>query len=1037
MLRYYLSCGLLILSACVLHAQSIATEMEVYEFSDGLSHRNVFRIRQDQTGMIWMATINGLNSFDGYQFRHYHPESEEGQLPAEMVSDLALSNEGNLLLASPDFLTLFKPSTRRTQPKKIKPGDLVRRESLVPHNLCQSGNTIWCTIYDEKDGSNWLAKYEQDSLYRLRLLPGATIRRPLLSWQNELVMVAVENQLDYLNNQGQITHSEFIHNKGGSVIGIAALSVQDNELWILLEDGSIYRKRQTTDTPELWGKVPFVKAQASLSSLMIEDDGDVWVGGRGILWYYDHWQRNWVDYDEAIRQELRNTCTYRQILKDHSGTIWLATDFGALKITQSDRLFDHYLSGGSEYCSNVYCSTRGMTEDEQGNLYISYYNSIHVLDQSNQTLRPLFPRQDFFNYPFGLAYAEGALFTGNGIRIDLDKLEQRQLFPADNKDLGVVIVDESGAVWFGFEQKLFRYFPKDDRLEELRFGQDSLIKGTISYLFESVQDGIIWVATLDNGLYALDRNQGIQAHYHTGKDSPIPLPHQQINAVWSGAEGELWLGTAAGLVHLDLIEARRKTYTTSSGLPNNFINGILPEGDSCLWVSTDNGLSRMSIHNGQTLNFTTADGLTANEFNRNSFFRARNGRLYFGGLNGVNGFLPDERYQQLKEKRRKTPLVLTTFSYLDGAGDSLREFWREDTEVDAPFQLSHRDRMFTAAFALLDYRNPTENTFQYFLEGYEEEWSEPSTVPMVRFSDLSPGKYTLHVRARAGQEAWGVEELTIPIHIRPALYQRAWFWPLMILIGALAVGGVMQYRVYALQSRREELEKEVAIRTHELEEEKQKSEALLLNILPVELATELKKNGFAKAKRHEQVTVMFSDFKGFTAISKQLEPEELVAEIDLCFRAFDEITERHGLEKIKTIGDAYLLVGGISDVAHHQAQKVVLAALEIQEFMSAIAVERRLHDRHFFEARIGIHTGPLVAGIVGIKKFAYDIWGDTVNIASRMETNGIAGRVNLSADTYELVKETFRCTHHGNYQENNTNLEMYLVEEYLKPHPRR
>ncbi|MEZ4985905.1 MAG: adenylate/guanylate cyclase domain-containing protein [Saprospiraceae bacterium] len=210
--------------------------------------------------------------------------------------------------------------------------------------------------------------------------------------------------------------------------------------------------------------------------------------------------------------------------------------------------------------------------------------------------------------------------------------------------------------------------------------------------------------------------------------------------------------------------------------------------------------------------------------------------------------------------------------------------------------------------------------------------------------------------------------------------------------------------------------------------EKQKSEALLLNILPAELAHELKENGYAKARRHEQVTVMFSDFKGFSRISGLLEPEELVAEIDLCFRAFDEITERHGLEKIKTIGDAYLLVGGISEKAADQARKVVMAALEIQEFMQAISVERMLHHQHFFEARIGIHTGPLVAGIVGIKKFAYDIWGDTVNIASRMETNGQVGKVNISEETKELVKDDFHFVPNGWYIEHNTRIAMYVVE---------
>ncbi|MEO0725498.1 MAG: adenylate/guanylate cyclase domain-containing protein [Bacteroidota bacterium] len=1031
MLRFCLSSCLYLMLSVAVYGQGLSTELEVYEFSDGLSHRNVFKVVQDQTGLIWLATINGLNSFDGYQFRHYNPNTETGRLPAEMVADIALQENGQLVLASPDFLTYFDPVQHTADGHQIKPGQLARREAFAPHNLCFQDDVIWCTIFDEVDGTNWLARFENDSLQRLRLLPGVSTRRPFLEWQGQLIMATTGNQLDYLVADGTVSETERIESGRGNTIGVAALAQQDETLWILMEDGKLYQKNTTAEAAKLWGKIPFVTAEAQLGALLIEEDGDIWVGGRGVLWYYDHWQRNWVDYDDAIRQELRNTCTYRQIFRDRSGTIWLATDFGALKITQSDRLFDHYLSGGSDYCSNVYCSTRGMAEDERGNLYISYYNSIHVLDQNSQNIRPLFPRKDYFNYPFGLAYAAGALYTGNGLRIDLQNLEQERIFPADNKDVGVVILDRQGILWFGYEQQLYRYYPLERRLEEFFLANGARIEGSISYLYEPPNGTHLWVGTIENGVYRLERNGRISAHFHAGEGSLIRLPHQQINSIWSPKPDELWLGTGAGLVSLDLEHKQRQVYTIKNGLPNSFINGILSEGDSCLWISTDNGLARFSLQDQQILNFSIEDGLTANEFNRNSYLKASNGRLYFGGLNGVNGFLPDERYRRSKDQRRNTPLVLTTFSYLDGAADSVRELLREEAEVADAFELSYRDRMFTAAFALLDYRNPSGNTFQYYLEGYEEEWSEPSTVPMVRFSDLSPGDYTLHVRARAGTSDWTSEELTIPIHIQPAVYQRAWFWPLMILLGIIAVGGVMQFRLYALQKRREELETEVALRTRQLEEEKHKSEALLLNILPVELAEELKLNGFAKAKRHEQVTVMFSDFKGFTAISKQLEPEELVAEIDLCFRAFDEITERHGLEKIKTIGDAYLLVGGISEKAEDQAKRVVLAALEIQEFMAAIAVERKLQGRHFFEARIGIHTGPLVAGIVGIKKFAYDIWGDTVNIASRMETKGMAGRVNLSAETYQLVQHDFSFTPYGQYQENLTELDMYLVEEYL------
>ncbi len=185
--------------------------------------------------------------------------------------------------------------------------------------------------------------------------------------------------------------------------------------------------------------------------------------------------------------------------------------------------------------------------------------------------------------------------------------------------------------------------------------------------------------------------------------------------------------------------------------------------------------------------------------------------------------------------------------------------------------------------------------------------------------------------------------------------------------------------------------------------EKKRSDELLLNILPAEVAEELKENGSAKAREFERATILFTDFKGFTSISEQLTPAELVDELNTCFMVFDRIVTQRGIEKIKTIGDAYMAVGGLPDPRTSTAADVVHAALEMQDFMTARKAERDAQGLPAFQMRAGIHTGPVVAGIVGVKKFAYDIWGDTVNTASRLESSGEVGRVNISEATYRLV----------------------------------
>ena len=193
-----------------------------------------------------------------------------------------------------------------------------------------------------------------------------------------------------------------------------------------------------------------------------------------------------------------------------------------------------------------------------------------------------------------------------------------------------------------------------------------------------------------------------------------------------------------------------------------------------------------------------------------------------------------------------------------------------------------------------------------------------------------------------------------------------------------------------------------------IEIEKDRSENLLLNILPAEVASELKEKGRSDARHFEHVSVLFSDFVGFTDLSATLTPAQLVQEIDECFKAFDEIMTRHELEKIKTIGDAYMAAGGLTEDEDTLAAEVVLAALEMQNFIEARLKMKSEKQEPAFRMRVGIHTGPVVAGIVGVKKFQYDIWGDTVNTASRMESHGAAGRVNISNDTYQLIKDDSR-----------------------------
>jgi len=217
-----------------------------------------------------------------------------------------------------------------------------------------------------------------------------------------------------------------------------------------------------------------------------------------------------------------------------------------------------------------------------------------------------------------------------------------------------------------------------------------------------------------------------------------------------------------------------------------------------------------------------------------------------------------------------------------------------------------------------------------------------------------------------------------------------------------------------------------------LDKQKVEIEGLLLNILPAEVADELQKTGVATPRYYEKATVLFTDFKSFSQLADDLSPQEVVTELNECFVAFDDIIEKYNLEKIKTIGDSYMCAGGIPTEDDDHIIKMIEASLEIQEFTRDRNQKRIALNLPPWDIRIGVNTGPLVAGVVGKKKYAYDIWGGTVNVASRMESNGEAGRVNISAATYEFIKDKYACTHRGKiYAKNIGDIDMYFVDHAL------
>jgi class 3 adenylate cyclase len=343
--------------------------------------------------------------------------------------------------------------------------------------------------------------------------------------------------------------------------------------------------------------------------------------------------------------------------------------------------------------------------------------------------------------------------------------------------------------------------------------------------------------------------------------------------------------------------------------------------------------------------------------------------------------------------------------------------------------LQHQQNGLKFEFAAPSFEDDSRTQYQVELQGLDRTWSAWNSQTQEEYTNLFEGNYTFRVRARdlfgnlSGEDSFG-------FRVFPPWYRTWWAYLLDLILFSAAVWLFLKWRLVALAERNRKLEAVVEIRTDEIRKQRDeikvqeaKTNALLLNILPERVAEELRSTGTVKPVACDDITVCFTDFVGFTLSSEKLSPSALVTALHSYFTEFDAIVDRYGLEKLKTIGDSYMFVSGLPVSRPSHAVDAVLAALEIVE-----VVKNLVHAGPAWRVRVGLHSGPVVAGVVGVRKFAFDIWGPTVNFASRFESSSWPNHVNFSTHTYDLVKDFIDCSPRGDIRiKEGRHLQMYFA----------
>lgn len=1055
-------------------AQDNTIRFTPLSIKDGLSQSSVNQIIQDSKGYMWFATQDGLNKYDGYRFTVYKNDPHDSSsISDNFIHTIYEDHNGNLWVGTDQGLNFFD----REKQKFTSFTASAKKGAL-------SNNGVFGITRDKK-GKLWVATSE-GGLNRLDTVAG----KPFFTVFKQSKSGLSSNFLStvYTDKAGNIwigtlgggvsvlrTNNEFEtfrHGSGNSISNDLVWCIYEDSksnIWIGTNEG-LNKLDPSTGQFEVFTHDPydiFSISNNTIKSVFEDPEGNIWVGTAGGGLNKLDRKGNFTHFKNlSFNNTSLNGNTVYSIYQDKQGVFWFGTDNGLSKFDFYKQNFSHYqyiTSNEKGISSNMIWS---ILKNEDGTIWLGTDNGLCLFNRQTQSYQDFGGIEKTVEGENKRIYSlckdhTGKLWVGTdkGLyyfepkagKIVKFREHDRKISEINNKRVYCIFEDRSNNLWIGTKEGLLISDGKRDKLIHIKADDEQregkLSNNVIRAIRQDI-NGQIWIGTNGGGLNKALVKEGSEltaenlyfTHVKNTDRQKGTINNNSILSIYVDND-ILWLGTyGGGLNRYEPATGKAEHYTDRDGLANNVIYSILNDNDGNLWMSTNKGISRFERSSKKFRNFYESDGLQSNEFNIGAFFRAPDGELFMGGINGFNSFYP----KKIRINPIAPEVVVTDFLIFNKSVKTSNSFLKKDVSYTHDIQLTYRQNSFSFEFSAIHFSAPEKNSYAYILEGLEDSWNYVDGRRLATYTKLDPGTYTFKVKAANSDGIWNEKPLEIQITIAPPFWQTWWFRVLAFVVVVATIFGMYRNRIRRIEDQKKVLEQLVAIRTAEIqhhmeeievqkslvEKEKEKVEKLLLNILPEDTAEELKTKGKASARHYRLASVMFTDFKGFTKIAETMRPKELVAELDRYFVKFDEIIERYGIEKIKTIGDAYMCAGGLPIRNKSNPIDIILAGLEIQRFMQGDIREKKKKNEIYWQLRIGIHTGELIAGVVGTKRFAYDIWGDTVNIANRMEAGGEVGKVNISGTTYEMACEFFTCTYRGKVEaKNKGEIDMYYVEK--------
>jgi len=969
---------------------------DTFSLEQGLPQSGVYDIEQDSRGFLWIATEGGgAACFDGFKFDIW--DTRRG-LSDDMVRCLHEGSDGRFWLGT------------QYGGVNIIDGNTV---AIIDTSTGLSSQHIR-SIVEDKLGTTWIGTlgggmFQVDQNGETSAspfeLPSNKIRASAvdsdsLLWIGTDEGLAIWNgkKLNVLTKEDGLPHSKIL----------SIFPDYDGSIWIGTQSGiARWANGQLTDflSEEL--------GQERIKSITRDQIGNLWFGTRNGLYRFVESEDN---LDLLTRNNGLSNERIRDLFLDRNGALWVGTFFGGVcRLTnQSFNTFGAEHGFPENNVTAIY-------EDSKDNIWLGTFDGTVYLHDGKETQKvfvtPMYMTDDyvldFEEIQPGEIWActsEGRVerFVDGSYISDVKSVFNHSAVSISASKTHIVICTQDGVLIDG--EKLSSDLISGKCNTSLTLDQNNILIGKVNGVFH-LKD--------ENGDGKIDSSVALKGT--RGADITSIVIDSQKN-VWIGSSNEGFFSYHSGEI---------QRYKSRRYLSSYTVNFLALDAQENLWIGTPKGLDFIELSPDQSMPlnhefYGVEEGFHGGETNRGSAFVDHRGDLWIGTIRGVS------RKRDLPPVFNSEPPRLEITSIL--LADSPVEWsqyqpkWQEGEKFPISAQFGHNDNHLTFSFRGIDVSAPEGIKYQFKLEGHDLKWGPITPLSSHSYSSLTNGEYAFKVRSCNGQGIWNEEPVSFAFSIAPPLFLRPWFIALVILVAAGVVFLGFRLRLRFLQKEKEILEAKVVERTLELQEEKKKTDELLHNILPHETAVELIESGQAKTRHYESVSVLFSDFKGFTQLSEKLEPNALVNQLDEYFKLFDSNTAKFGIEKIKTIGDAYMCAAGLPNVSSNHAQDLVGFAFTILESVEQLNSRNAEKGLPNWQLRIGIHSGPVIAGVVGDKKFAYDIWGDTVNIASRMESSGSVGQINISEATHVLISDQYECEARGKIEaKNKGSLDMFFV----------